>query len=63
MKEQIKDKIIFLETENIKLKDEIKRLTTWVKILTKNKEKLQQKIQVLETSIRNFQITIGYDKE
>jgi hypothetical protein len=61
MKDEIKKKVSLLETENKRLKGEVKRLTTWVEVLTQTKQNLQLKIQVLESSIRNFGITIGQD--
>jgi len=49
MKDEIKKKVSLLETENKRLKGEVKRLTTWVEVLTQTKQNLQLKIQVLNT--------------
>ena len=55
------EKIKLLERENKKLKNKIKQLSDWITILTETKSKLQQKIQVLETSIKNFGRIIDED--
>ena len=54
-------KIQLLEKENKKLKKEFKKLSEWNAILTDSKLRLQQKILVLESSIKNFGKTIDDD--
>ena len=54
-------KIQLLEKENKKLKKELKQLSEWNAILTDSKLRLQQKILVLESSIKNFGKTIDDD--
>ena len=61
MREDYKAKISLIEKENQKLKLEIKNLSEWVDVLTETKKKLQQRVFVLEASIRNFGISIGED--
>ena len=54
-------KIQLLEKENKKLKKDLKQLSDWNAILTDSKLRLQQKILVLESSIKNFGKTIDDD--
>ena len=54
-------KIQLLEKENKKLKKDLKQLSEWNAILTDSKLRLQQKILVLESSIKNFGKTTDDD--
>ena len=61
MPEELEREIELLTIENEKLQSEVRRLKEWVEILTKTKQKLQQKIFILEGSIKKFGQAIGED--